>query len=679
VSFAFLNPWLWLGALAVTAPLWLHLHRKRERNLVRFAAVQFLEDQPKARRARLKVRDVALLLVRSLAVFLIAGAFAWPYLRRQDPRAITRSVVYLLDNSLSRQANDGFNHDKQRIVHDLGAARPATQVAVLDLTATPQLVVGFGEDPRTALQKVRALQPSFGRGSYLDGFRQANALLAEAPGAKQIIFLGDNQANQWQENPTIAPFLRQVGVELPKPAMAQLPNVWLCELRAQRVLLGETSRVNFTMRLGHLGPARSAKVILKANGRTVFERTVNLEGQPQMLSVEAQCEADPAAWLKAEADIEGTPDALPADNHVSYAVPPVTEGRVALLAQSPYLRLGLSQDVMRGRWQVRRLDPARLETEAAAEPAEVLCLESAYLQSSAGRALLKRYLDARRGVLLAVGQLSPAIDGCLQELGFEPEGLVQPGGSQPDHFQFVFSNHSIFRPFESTDFGDLTEVTVSRYARLRPRAGRPLVFSQAGDGLFFESTKYPGKLFVSAFGFDRAETSWPTHPSFIPFLDLALQAARPQDSFRTAFEPGEAVVLPIARDPVAHTVALRENGRELSRAAVGHAQATLHLPDKPGLYALTLDDSADIYRMFAVNPPARESELVFVESPQIVRQWSVNERHRSGTSKLVEPDAAGFSTLLNQHIWWWMLVAGLLALALETTWTLAKENAFESA
>ena len=34
MPFSFLNPWFWLGALAVAAPIWLHLRRKRETNHV---------------------------------------------------------------------------------------------------------------------------------------------------------------------------------------------------------------------------------------------------------------------------------------------------------------------------------------------------------------------------------------------------------------------------------------------------------------------------------------------------------------------------------------------------------------------------------------------------------------------------------------------------------------------
>ena len=51
VPFSFLNPWFWLGALAVAAPLWLHLRRKQQTNLVQFSALRFLDDQPEPRRS----------------------------------------------------------------------------------------------------------------------------------------------------------------------------------------------------------------------------------------------------------------------------------------------------------------------------------------------------------------------------------------------------------------------------------------------------------------------------------------------------------------------------------------------------------------------------------------------------------------------------------------------------
>ena len=84
------------------------------------------------------------------------------------------------------------------------------------------------------------------------------------------------------------------------------------------------------------------------------------------------------------------------------------------------------------------------------------------------------------------------------------------------------------------------EVKVSQYVRLTAR-GHAAGFFREGAALFFQSTKFPGKLFVAAFGMDREHTSWPVHQTFIPFLDLTLQAARAEDPTPSTFEPGEIV------------------------------------------------------------------------------------------------------------------------------------------
>ena len=115
------------------------------------------------------------------------------------------------------------------------------------------------------------------------------------------------------------------------------------------------------------------------------------------------------------------------------------EGKVALLAQSPYLRLALSPEIMRGQWATRVLEPAKLAAELAANrDADVLCLESNYLQSADARKLLWRYLSNGRGVLLLVNRVTPSISGCLRELGFEAEGTVEATNESPERFQFVY-------------------------------------------------------------------------------------------------------------------------------------------------------------------------------------------------------------------------------------------------
>jgi hypothetical protein len=668
MPFSFLNPWFWLGALMVAAPIWLHLRRKRETNLVEFTGLRFLDDQPEPRRSPLRLRDLVLFALRVLALLALVAAFAWPYLRGANTAPVKESRVYILDNTLSHQANDGFTRDRDRVLSEVSKGPSDIQMAVIELTSVPRVVVSFGENREAAKQKLKELEPSYQRGSYLPAFRQANSLLGNSLGEqKRIILLGDNQENQWTENVNSPPFLRNVEIELPKISALALPNLSLSEPRVQRIFLGDKSLVNFTVKLRHAGEAKTANLVLRANEQVIFNRAVELEKQPETILLQAQWEADTAAWLRGDVSVDGTPDALAGDNRVFFSLSPVVEGKVALLAQSQYLRLALSPEVMRGQWATRVLDPTKLAAElAGSEDADVLVVESNYLQSGDARKLLWRYVTNGRGVLLLVNRVTPSISGCLRDLGFEAEGTVSMEKGGAERFQFVYSNHPIFHPFLSPDYGSLMDVKVSKYVQIKGSQAMPLIFSEKGAGLFFQGTKFPGKLFVAAFGLDREHTSWPVDQTFVPFLDLTLQTARAEDPTPTAFEPAEISKIQLPVSSAVKEVSLRDERQVLSRAPVEQGRTQVRMPEKPGVYSLTYDDGTQVEKMFSVNPSPKESQLAYVDAPEALKVWRVNLP--PGTVNAAALAARGklsLSGILQQHWWWWMVVGGLAALMLE--------------
>src|SRR5215470_17766885 len=138
MNLGFLNPWLWLGALMIGVPLWLHLRHKNETERIEFSTLRFLEDQPAPRRGPLRLWERLLFALRALALLLIVAAFAWPYLRQLDSFPVRENTVYILDNTLSHQANDGFAQDRDQIVQASRRAPPSLQIAVIELRSSPR-------------------------------------------------------------------------------------------------------------------------------------------------------------------------------------------------------------------------------------------------------------------------------------------------------------------------------------------------------------------------------------------------------------------------------------------------------------------------------------------------------------------------------------------------------------
>jgi hypothetical protein len=411
--------------------------------------------------------------------------------------------------------------------------------------------------------------------------------------------------------------------------------------------------------------------VLSSNGQIIFNRTLDLEGQPENILLEAQWEADPSLWLSGDVSVEGAPDAdtSPGDNRAYFSLGPVVEGEVALLAQSQYLHVALSPDVMRGQWATRILDPARLADEVAADDAEVLVIESRYLRSAGARKLVKRYLENGRGVLLLVNKVSLIIDGALRDLGFELADRADGSDSQAVRIQYVFASHPVFHPFASPDYGDLTEIKVLQHTRLKAIQGMPLIFSETGNPLFFESTRHAGKLYVSSFGFDRAETTWPVHLTFLPFLDLCLQNARPQDSTPSIHQPGEMAAISLPANTAVREAVLRDGDRELQRAPVDNGGAQIRMPGRPGLYSLVYDDDTEPAKIFSVNPSQKESRLSALDAPAILKTWQLDSATESGGALAGHRVTLSQSAILRQQIWWSLLVVGTGALIIETIWT----------
>src|SRR4051812_6940057 len=160
MALSLLYPLALLGALATAAPLWLHLRRKTETNLVRFSAVRFLEDQPQPRRSPLRLRDLLLFALRVLALALLVAAFAWPYRHSADQAVVRESRVYVLDNTLSHQADGGFARDRDRIIEETTRAGTGVQIAVIELTSQPRVIASFGDSRENAREKVKDLKPS---------------------------------------------------------------------------------------------------------------------------------------------------------------------------------------------------------------------------------------------------------------------------------------------------------------------------------------------------------------------------------------------------------------------------------------------------------------------------------------------------------------------------------------
>lgn len=132
----FLNPWMLLGGLAVASPILIHLLNKRRFKIIEWAAMDFLFEADKKNRRRVQLENFILLMLRCLAMLLIALMFARPFLPSSVTNVLQQAQklerVILIDDSLS-----------QRVLKD---SIPAFDVAK---DSAKQLIAQFADSDKT--------------------------------------------------------------------------------------------------------------------------------------------------------------------------------------------------------------------------------------------------------------------------------------------------------------------------------------------------------------------------------------------------------------------------------------------------------------------------------------------------------------------------------------------------
>ena len=106
---------LW-GLPLMALPVLIHFFSRKQRDVVRWAAMEFLLASNAPRRRFLKLKDLLLLLLRILIVLLLVAALARPIVSigligSSGPR----DVVLVLDNSMSaaRKLSSGTVFDQE--------------------------------------------------------------------------------------------------------------------------------------------------------------------------------------------------------------------------------------------------------------------------------------------------------------------------------------------------------------------------------------------------------------------------------------------------------------------------------------------------------------------------------------------------------------------------------------
>ncbi|TWT75388.1 vWA domain-containing protein [Allorhodopirellula solitaria] len=167
-----LAPLYFAGALAIGLPILFHMVRRRPRGEVKFSSLMFLRPTPPKLTRRSRLDNWLLLLIRALALLLLAAAFTRPFLRsstKSDADLPSRRMVIAVDTSASMRRDGLWEQAQVKIEEVLSDLRPGDEIALVAFDDTPRTLLRFDRSNRLSPPQVRTsvkslladLQPSW--------------------------------------------------------------------------------------------------------------------------------------------------------------------------------------------------------------------------------------------------------------------------------------------------------------------------------------------------------------------------------------------------------------------------------------------------------------------------------------------------------------------------------------
>lgn len=106
----FLNPFALLGLIAAVIPLIIHLLNLRKLKTIEFSTLNFLKELQQSKIRKLKLKQILLLIIRTLIIVFIVLAFSRPAIKGTIPGKIghhaTSTITLIFDDSFSMSAQD---------------------------------------------------------------------------------------------------------------------------------------------------------------------------------------------------------------------------------------------------------------------------------------------------------------------------------------------------------------------------------------------------------------------------------------------------------------------------------------------------------------------------------------------------------------------------------------------
>ena len=528
--FSFLNTGILFAAAAALIPLIIHLFSRRRVKIIDFSSLKHLKAMQKRQVKRLKIRQLLLLILRMLIIFIAVLAFARPTTSGGSIGSHAGvSAVILFDNSGSMNCyvRDGLLFDlaKNRALELLKNFGESDELAVitLGLNSNESDNVKF-TGPALAQEILSGIEQGFDQTDLGGALDKAIELLEDAHNLnKEVYIVSDRQRQALPENPKTLP----AGVNL---FLVDLPiedngNIGIVSIDFGGRLLIPGKPFEITATVKNYGTEDEDEIIasLFVNGNRVSQTNLEIDGEKEA-TVRFTNTLSSGGFHSGH--VELSDDKFIGDNrfYFSFQIPEIFN--VLIIdgdESSALIKLALVPSAEAGQyWSVKQTTPGNL-TGVNFRDYDVVIFSGAPSLSATVVDRLKAFARAGRSLLITYSadtdiqnfnanwsQLSGVVIDEPMERNFSGAGFYSIGN--------VDNNHPVFSVFE---FGknQLPQIRFFSLPRVHTNDRAKVLMRFSGDRPALVENNYgDGRVLTFCGPISPTYTDLTAHAFFVPFM-----------------------------------------------------------------------------------------------------------------------------------------------------------------
>jgi len=645
----FLNPIALIGLLAASIPLLLHIFNLRKLKTIEFSTLSFLKELQKTKIRRLKIRQLLLLVLRTLLVVLVVLAFSRPTLKGSLPGGLAgqakTTAVIVFDDSQSMTASDEqgelLHQAKIAAIAVIDLLKDGDDVILLKLSEVP--IDGASDIPSSqrnfsALRNaINEIKPSSIHRTLEDALSFSARLLAASQNFnKEVYLVSDFQSGSLESKTHI----RKTGEKLFAPTTQfflvslgkrELQNVSVEPLEIPNTIFEVNKSFIVKTKLTNHGSANLQNHVLSVyqDGSRVGQKGVDLRaGQ----SVETEFTLVPKHSGFIEGKIEVEDDDLEFDNARFFIVRIPEELHVLLIGSASdmtYLRIALtshltdsSASIIVNQIPYDRFSPSQLNN------IDVIVLANLHELTRDQSLALKTYLMNGGGMLFFPGAQTTvdAFNASIAvPLGISPAATTEgnlPSQSAKSFIEFdkVDLRHPLFAGmFEDTDAKQSKGKTQQQRVLESPHIVKSFCYipTPKSRSIITLTNRYPflmeeqiGNGHILFFAV-AANTEWsdlPLKGLFVPLVHRSLAYCAQETAMQQSLLIGEETIIHLrTSSPPQLTMRKPDSVEIIIHPQQLAAEKTIHFSDDdiPGVYTVASHNL--ILGKFAVNIDPDES------------------------------------------------------------------------